>query len=569
MLADRPGNYTRPVTTLLCVPIMVQSARQALRDAGDARRLGADIVEYRVDGVFHGASDDAGLGEVERLTLESPCACIVTCRSADEGGLYDGDDASRIALYEHLGTLTRPPRYIDVELATYARSSNLRQKVGLAVDHPGAHRALSTGLILSVHDFRQRPSNLSRLVADMAAQPAASVHKIAFHARSLRDNLELFELLRSAPRPTIALGMGEFGLLSRVLAPKFGGFLTFASLRDSAATAPGQPTVDELLSLYRFRSIGPATQVFGVIGWPVSHSLSPRLHNAGFELLKRDAVYLPLPVPPEWEHFKATLSALLDDASLDFRGASVTIPHKQHLVRFAREDKARRWDIDDLTRRCGAANTLAVRSDGSCSVVNSDAPALVASLEGALPAGRTIEGMRVAVLGAGGAARSAACGLLRRGATVVVYNHHADRAGMLVRELAEACADWPGRIVVGPWDKLDGACCQAYVNCTPVGMLGGPDPEASPIPESVLRNCGAGGVVLDTVYNPPETPLIRSARLAGVRVVVGADMLTRQAVEQTQRWSSEDTDGTQGTAALLKEQYARLIRESLDPGPGL
>jgi len=560
--------------TLLCVPLLTEHLEAGLSDAAEAKRFGADLVEFRVDSFFHGEGDGAGIALCERLVRESPLPCIVTCRAASEGGQYDGDDAARVALYEHLGTLAQPPRYIDVELATYTRSANLAQKVDLAVDHPRQQRDLRTGLILSAHDFSGRPANLARVVGDMASRPAAAVHKIAFRARSLRDNLELFELLRHKTRPTIALGMGEFGLMSRVLAPKFGGFLTFASLRDTAATAPGQPTIDELINLYRFRSIGPATSVFGVIGWPVGHSMSPSVHNAGFAQAEVDAVYLPLPIPAEWEHFKATVLALLDDKHLDFRGASVTIPHKEHLVRLASEDRSRVWRIDGISRRCGAANTLTVHADGSCDVSNTDAPALVAALEGAIG---SVRGMRVAVIGAGGVARAAVCGLLRAGATVVVYNRSEDRGRRLVADLSAACEDWTsaagGKAVTGPWDKLGSTCCEALVNCTPVGMAGGPAPDESPIPDSALGNCGRATGVLDTVYNPLETPFLKAARSRGLRTVDGAEMFVRQAVMQFEAWrealrgASDRAEGRRD-AGEIDDLYRRIVRLRLDPSGG-
>lgn len=526
---------------------MVEDPDAALRDAALAKRLGAAIVEYRVDHLFHGDSDGEpdtfGARQVERLVSESPLPCIITCRPSFEGGGYDGDDASRISLYEHLGTLPHPPSYLDVELATYNRSANLRQKVHLAVGHPSPRQDPPTRLILSAHDFNTRPANLSRLITEMRSSDAAAVHKIAFRARSLRDNLELFEILRHADRPTIALGMGEFGLMSRVLAPKFGGLLTFASLRESSTTAPGQPTIEELTSLYRFSSIGRSTKVYGVIGWPVSHSLSPHVHNAGFGASGHDGVYLPLPVAPEWEHFKATLAALLDDPALDFAGASVTLPHKEHLLRFALEDRSRTWHIDALSRGCGAANTLTVRPDGSCAVLNTDAPALVDSLAvgmglAAAAEPPNLDGLRVAVIGAGGVARAAAGGLMNAGATVVVYNRTQSRADELVKKLSAWGEDsgCRGRVVSGPWERLDKSCANALINCTPVGMQGGPQPDALPVPESALSNCTEPVTVLDTVYSPLNTPLLRRSRELGLRTIDGTDMFVRQAVRQLENW---------------------------------
>ncbi|XHC25668.1 type I 3-dehydroquinate dehydratase [Phycisphaerales bacterium ac7] len=225
--------------TLLCCPIMVDEPALALRDAEQARASGADLAEYRIDRLFNGEGDDEGQEAVLRLVADSPLPCIVTCRSADEGGEYDGEDSARVSLIEALGTAEHPPKYIDFEAAAYERSANLRQKINLAIRHEKQVRDVSTGLILSSHDFHSRPSNLFALLASMRSHEASKVIKLAFRARSIRDNLEIFDILRERDRPTIALGMGEHGLMSRVLAPKFGGFLTFASLSEQGGRRRG------------------------------------------------------------------------------------------------------------------------------------------------------------------------------------------------------------------------------------------------------------------------------------------------------------------------------------------
>ncbi len=554
--------------------MMVHDVHVALAEARHAKIAGADLVEFRVDQIFQGEGDEEGLAAIVRLVDESPLPCIITCRAASEGGDYDGDDAGRVALWEHLGiadndakqildrSLTvaallhpkHPPRYIDVELATYQRSANLRQKVGLAVDHEQQRRDLTTSLILSAHDFNTRPATLTRLIADMDAAPAARVHKIAWRARSLRDNIEAFEILQHASRPTIALCMGEFGLMSRVLAPKFGpggGFLTFASLRDTTTTAPGQPTIAELLNLYRFRSITPTTRVFGVIGWPVTQSRSPHLHNAGFESINFDGVYLPLPIPPEWEHFKATLHALLDFKPLDFRGGSVTIPHKENLVRFAREDTSRRWTIDPLALRCGAANTIVVNDDGSCRALNTDATAAVETLRAAL--GDDLARHRVGILGAGGVARAVAAGLLEARATVTIFARSRGRAERFVADLTAAGAS-PGSLSAAEWAKAPNSGSTILVNCTPIGMVGCPDSADSPLSLQELQLIEKNTVIFDTVYNPIETPLLRAARDAGLKTADGASMFVAQAAAQFEAWTGRPAP---------KDLFRRVLLETL------
>lgn len=524
------------MTTLLCVPITVESVESALADATSARTAGADLVEYRIDRLFHGEGDSEGERGACRLCAESPLPCIITCRPAWEGGEYDGDESARISLFEKLATLDRPPRYIDVEAAALARSANVRQKVRLAVEHDAQPRDLKTSLILSAHDFAGRPAGLLGTLASMREESAARVLKVAYTARSLRDMLELFELLRERDRPMIALGMGEFGAMSRLLAGKFGAFLTFASLRPSAATAPGQPTIADLLLTYRFRSISDRTAVYGVIGWPVGHSISPVVHNAGFEAVGHDGVYVPMPIAPGWEPFKATVLELLGFAALDFRGASVTIPHKEHLLRLALEDRTHRWEVEPRALWAGAANTLTRRADGSILLSNTDAPAAAGAL--ADPLGGALEGARVSVLGAGGAARGVAAGLLERGAEVVVHARRREQAENLVQQLRAARIAQAATIEIGGWGDsgADLRPCLGLVNCTPMGMEGGPEPTASPVDPRLLEQADLR-VVMDTVYKPLETPMIRAARALGLGVVTGDRMFITQAARQFESWT--------------------------------
>src|SRR5262249_7865570 len=148
------------VSTLICVPILVTDAAAALREAQAAKDAGADLVEFRIDHLFHGSGDPAESDAAARLVENSPLPCIVTCRATGpEGGYYDGPDDARISLYEPLGAALKiPPRYIDVEVTTYHRSANIRQKVHLAVGHPTPRGDLQSSLVLSTHDFKGRPA---------------------------------------------------------------------------------------------------------------------------------------------------------------------------------------------------------------------------------------------------------------------------------------------------------------------------------------------------------------------------------------------------------------------------
>jgi len=389
-------------------------------------------------------------------------------------------------------------------------------------------------------------------VSDMAAAEACRVVKVAWRARSLRDNIEAFELLSQKLKPTIALCMGEAGLASRVLAKKFGALLTFAALDNRSGTAPGQPTLEEIKTLYRWDHITTETRVYGVIGHPVGHSMSPAIHNAGFDALQSvmpggvDGVYLPMPIPPEYEHFKATVATWLDYEPLHFRGASVTIPHKQNLMRFVEEQGG---VIEPLAATIGAANTLTVGEDGELAATNTDYAAALDAVADGLGVERDgLADKRVAVIGAGGAARAIVAGFAHHGATVVVYNRTRQKAD----ELAQQFNGKTGKVVAADMAKLCDSCCEVYINCTPLGMH--PNVDASPIDPQTMSSWGPGTVVFDTIYNPIETKLLRDAAAAGCHTIPGTEMFVRQAATQFTGW-------TKAPAPL--EVFRRVLEERL------
>jgi 3-dehydroquinate dehydratase / shikimate dehydrogenase len=508
--------------TYLTAPIAVTDLEQALADSARAAECGADLVEFRIDRF----TDDPPA--VTELVQRSALPCIITCRPTWEGGDYDGDEQTRISVLEHAGLGARKPAYIDVELKAWLSSANLRQKVALVVDDPDRprkSRQTDTGLILSSHDFESRPSDLLRKLKDMADAPLCRVIKLAWRARSLRDNLEAFELIGQQVKPTIALCMGENGLASRVLAKKFGALLTFASINDTSGTAPGQPTLREIKGLYRWDALNSDTRVFGVIGYPVGHSMSPPIHNAGFGAAGVNAVYLPMPIPPEYEHFKATVSTWLAMKDLHFGGASVTIPHKENLLRFVAEQGG---EVEDLAQRIGAANTLQVRDDGSLYACNTDyAAALDAVCDGLGIERDGLAGKRVVVIGAGGVGRAVVAGFTEYGARVTIYDLVAERAQALAEQFGAETA---------PLDDLAASKADVYINCSPIGMH--PKVDASPMPTN--DHMGPGVVVFDAIYNPIETKLLRDAAAAGCVTISGTEMFVRQGAAQFTLWTGKD-----------------------------
>ncbi|MCA9280098.1 MAG: type I 3-dehydroquinate dehydratase [Phycisphaeraceae bacterium] len=539
------------MTTQICVAIFVHDLSQAHADAVRAAEFGADIVEYRIDGcigTFHSDADlQASIELMERLVRESPLPCIITCRIDDEGGMYEGNEMDRISLLEHLGTSDTSPAYIDVELRSFSHSANIKQKIELAVDHPNQARSVSTRLILSTHDFRERPANLQRQLLAMVDAQSCAVAKFAYTARSLRDAIDVLDLVRTTPKPTIGIAMGGFGEITRILAPKFGAFLSFASLPSTNETAPGQLNVSAMIDTYRFRSIKSTTKIYGIIGWPVAHSKSPHVHNAGFSVINHDGVYVPLPIAPgENEQdsdllFKATMLDLINDPNLDLCGLSVTIPHKQRLVQLATEQG---WDVDDATKAIGAANTVNIERSGTTAsriaLSNTDAPAARRCLESELG---PLTGKQILIIGAGGVARGIVWACCNAGADVHINARRSSQATLLGEEL-DCTAVATENIRNHAWD--------AIVNCTPVGMQGGPDPAGIPIDPAHIES--AEPVVFDTIYAPIETPLIRHARERGLRTITGDAMFIEQAKLQFAIWTGtrppDDVFETAFTASL-------------------
>jgi len=448
---------------------------------------------------------------------------IVTCRPTWEGGLSELPDAERLSLLDFASSCGTA--YVDVELAAFQKDPLLADAQSSV---PRQNRA---GLILSSHDFSGRPPRLTNLFSEME-HSVNDVNKLVWTARTLRDNIEAFELLSRPSKPTIALCMGEAGLISRVLAKKFGAFLTFCGIRSSEGTARGQLSLDEMKRLYRWDAIGPRTKVCGVVGSPVGHSMSPAIHNAAFDKTNFDGIYLPLLVNEGYESFKAFMESFLGFEALDLAGLSITIPHKENALRYLQEKNA---EIDPLAIRIGAVNTIAItRREGDVTLqgTNTDYSAILDSITSKLGIDReSLRDYRVAVLGAGGTARSAVAGLAHYGATVVVYNRTRDRADALAAEFNGS----PGKVVVAPLEKLCDSCCQIYINTTSVGMH--PNVDASPLSDWPPK-LTADTLVFDAVYNPMQTRLLREASAAGAPTISGVEMFVRQAVAQFELWTN-------------------------------
>jgi 3-dehydroquinate dehydratase/shikimate dehydrogenase len=313
----------------------------------------------------------------------------------------------------------------------------------------------------------------------------------------------------------VLIAMGEAGIATRVLASWFGSCWTYAG----DAVAPGQISVARLHDEFRFRRLGARTTIYGVLGKPVTHSVSPAMHNAAFRAASLDAVYLPL-AAADFADFTGFADAL------QLAGASVTAPFK--VQAFERAD-----ECDPVSRRIHSVNTLK-RSGDKWLGCNTDVTGFLSPLEGEMK----LTGKRATVLGAGGAARSVATALASAGVHVPLSARRSDQSQSVAALTGASVGNWPP--APGSWDLL--------VNATPVGTS--PETEASPLPDRFPFD---GDLVYDLVYNPPQTRLLRDAAQAGCRTLGGLDMLVAQAQAQFEWWTEQrPADRVMRNAALAR-----------------
>jgi len=311
--------------------------------------------------------------------------------------------------------------------------------------------------------------------------------------------------------------MGEEGLWTRVLAKKFNAFASFCSLATEETTAPGQSTLEEMIVSYRWSDIDRSTKVYGVLGDPIAHSMSPILFNRWFADAGINAVYLPMRLGANGDGLAQFLNGCVDRPWLDVGGFSVTLPHK-----FA----ARQWvgdGADHLSQWIGAVNTLAFGIERPTGY-NTDCYAAITSMCSALRCDRSnLVGLTVDLLGAGGAARALVGGLREIGCRVTVYGRTPQRMKPFAEECDVTTVAWADRI------KRRG---EVLINCTPVGMW--PKVNDSPMPADSLGGCR---MVFDMIYRPLQTQLLQDAATAGCATLDGLDMFLRQAAMQFEIWT--------------------------------
>jgi 3-dehydroquinate dehydratase/shikimate dehydrogenase len=474
----------------ICIALGFTDADKLLEHARREVESGETFLEFRLDRLEH---PKQGIKAIQRfLKAHAECTVLATCRRHQNHGKFNGSVEEQFQLLDDAINAGAAAVDVEIETAEVAgpRLESLRARARL---------------ILSYHNFEGTPA-MEVVLRRMMRIPADG-YKLVTTARKPSDNYRVLSLARLHPRvPVIPLAMGELGFPSRVLSTMFGGLYTYATPSTAEGTAAGQVCARQLRQLYRIERLARSAKIYGVIADPVRHSISPAVHNRAFQSRRTSAVYLPFLVQaPQLKDF-VTLAEKLPIA-----GFSVTIPHKQKILRYL--------DIvDPLARRIGAVNTV-WRKAGRWRGANTDAEAVRAPLESHL----RLPGASILLVGNGGAARSAAFALTEAGARVSIVGRNPDR----VRALARACGAEPLL-----QENLNSRHFDGLVHATPLGMF--PNVE-----ECFFENSIPADVVFDMVYNPVETLLIRRARAQGKAVIPGIRMFLEQAARQFELWTGQ------------------------------
>ena len=505
----------------VCVAVVGEDASNII-DRAESRVRDNPFMEFRLDYL---AQPAAALPKLKHfLDLHPEATVIATCRRAVNGGKFKGSASAQLDILTKAAATGFQLVDIELQSAEVLKAAELAQLKD------------RVGVILSFHDFKAT-KKLEETFAEMKRYPA-DFYKVVSTATSLYDNVQMMKFLQahSAQHEMVGLCMGEQGIISRVLGVRAGSVFTFAAATRGEETAPGQVTASELRDTYRIEMVDAATQVYGVVGDPVAHSMSPVMMNAAFRRETVNAVYLGL-------HAKTMKDLLACVPDIPIRGLSVTMPYKQDIV-------AALSNSDALTKQIGASNTVVRSQDAKLYGFNTDVAGVVVPLEQRL----TLQGAKILVVGAGGVARAAAFGLKNKGAEVFIVNRTAEKGQALAKQTK---TKYVKRADVAKMSF------DVIINATSLGMGAN---RQSPLEEKELNT----KFLFDLVYVPAETKLVKMARAKNIQIIPGLEMFVQQGARQFEIWSGKPAPIAEMSFVVTKalERMEPLVAEAEEaPAP--
>lgn len=486
----------------ICVSVCATTAAE-LSEKLSAVKQYADLIEIRFD-----CFEASGIEAAKNVPVSVDV--VATFRANEQGGKRELSYGKRADFW--LNTIGF--KYVDLE-------EDVVEKV-----------ETNSQIISSFHDFVSSSADVREIYERLSLNGAAIV-KIAVRCDKITDAIPLWKLLVERgedAKPFIPVAMGEAGKWTRILGLAHGAFLTFAAPDEGSETAPGQISALDMRDVFRVRELDKNTQVFGIVAGDTSYSVSPWMHNAAFKAAGMNRVFVPLQVTDLDEFLARMVKPETREVNLNFSGFSVTNPHKQAIMRHL-------YEIDATATAIGAVNTVRIGDDGKLYGFNTDAPGFIAPLKEKF---RDMNGMRAAVVGAGGAARACIYALKQEGVEVSLYARDVVKSVDLAKEMDVRLNEF------APGMNFD---TDILVNSTPLGTKGKTEDQTIAHAAQLARV----KLVYDLIYNPIATKLSIEAERAGVEFIGGLDMLIAQGAKQFEIWTGGEAPFEAMSAAVKKK----------------
>ncbi len=493
----------------ICVSVCAETADEFIELTHRAEQF-ADVVELRFDCLD---ADELVNALEKTCVLKNEKPLLLTFRPKEQGGKRELSVAERERFW--CSGYDFCTNWADAELDMVETVSHW----------------LFEKIVCSHHDFDSVPENLEEIYENLKAKNA-DVLKFAVQANDAADGLAVWKLLERARRENVNLipiAMGEAGKWTRILGLAHGAFMTYAAFESGKETAPGQVSAKDLIEVYRVKELNKDTEIYGILGSNTSISISPYIHNAAFKFHNLDAVFVPFQVNDLDEFMRRMVKPETREIELNFKGFSVTIPHKQTIIKHLDS-------IDETARKIGAVNTVKI-VDGKFYGSNTDAAGFIEPLKTAYS---ELKNVRVAILGNGGAARACIYALKKEAADVTIFARDAAKAKVLADEFGASFDELN-------FQTSDFNSFNIVVNATPLGTFGKTENE-TPATAEQIKNVH---LVYDLVYNPFETRFLREAKSVNVPTVGGLAMLISQAMAQSKTWTTLDAPMKEMSRAAL------------------
>ncbi|MGD1816934.1 MAG: shikimate dehydrogenase [Pleomorphochaeta sp.] len=474
---------------MICLTTTESTLTNALKQV-ERNKPYIDMVELRLD-----LLEEAELASAQIFPRLCALPTIATFRRVSDGGKSQLSDKIRMIKLREI-VLQGDFSYVDIE--EDVKKSDLKIKGeddSPRFDFENELRNKGVKIIRSFHDMEKIPANLFSLVTKLAKK--GDIPKVAVTPNTIVDVVSLFRINEELKdvKEKIIIGMGDYGVCTRILYKKIGSLLTFASENE---IAPGQLSAKSLKLLYKADQVNNRTNIYGIIGNPVLHTASPKIHNPGFDAIHYNAIYVPFLVDKVRAFFK--LAELIK-----IHGFSVTVPHKRDVLPYLGK-------ITREVKQIGACNTV-TRIQGMWKGTNTDYYGFLAPIENEISLGKIKNAL---IIGAGGASRAVVWALRNHHVKVTIANRTVSKAKLLASETMSNYIELDKVNTID--EKID-----LIVQTTVVGMSPNED-------QDIIENLefDKSCIVYDLIYKPKYTKLLKRAQAQGCKVINGSDMLIAQ-----------------------------------------